>query len=62
MRQAFARADPGVPVIGGAAGAIPLRDGTLDAAAVGTAFHWVDGREGHVGREGLVGRERKGST
>jgi SAM-dependent methyltransferase len=43
MRQAFVRANPGVPVVGGAAEAIPLRDGTVDAAVVGTAFHWFDG-------------------
>jgi SAM-dependent methyltransferase len=43
MRRAFARALPEVPLAGGAAEALPLRAGAVDAAAVGTAFHWFDG-------------------
>jgi SAM-dependent methyltransferase len=43
MRATLGRALPGVPVAGGAAEALPLRDGALDAAVVGTAFHWFDG-------------------
>ena len=63
MRATCARVLPGVPVLGGAAEALPFRDGTLDVVVVGTAFHWFDGpaalREAHralrpEGRLGLV--------
>lgn len=43
MRLACARALPDRPVLGATAEALPLRDGTLDAVVVGTAFHWFDG-------------------
>lgn len=43
MRTACARALPGTPVLGGAAEALPLRDGAVDVVVVGTAFHWFDG-------------------
>lgn len=42
MRTTCARLLPAVPVIGGAAEALPLRNGTVDAVVVGTAFHWFD--------------------
>lgn len=51
MRSSFARALPGVPAVGGAAEALPLRNGVADAVVAGTAFHWFDGpvalREAH---------------
>lgn len=34
---------PGVRAMDGAAEAIPLRDGAVDAVTVGQAFHWFDG-------------------
>jgi SAM-dependent methyltransferase len=43
MRATFARLLPAVPLLGGAAEAIPLRDGSAQAVVVGTAFHWFDG-------------------
>lgn len=43
MRQAFARALPGVPVLDGTAEALPFEAGTVDSVIVGTAFHWFDG-------------------
>jgi SAM-dependent methyltransferase len=43
MRGAFAQVLPAVPILGGAAEAIPLRDGSAQAVVVGTAFHWFDG-------------------
>jgi SAM-dependent methyltransferase len=43
MRATFARLLPAVPVLGGAAEAIPLRDASAQAVVVGTAFHWFDG-------------------
>ncbi|MFA7250235.1 MAG: methyltransferase domain-containing protein [Dehalococcoidia bacterium] len=39
----FARLQPGVPVIRGNAETLPLAAGSMDAALVGTAFHWFDG-------------------
>jgi SAM-dependent methyltransferase len=33
---------PEVPVVAGAAEALPLRDGSLDAVTIAQAFHWFD--------------------
>lgn len=43
MRTEFARIQPGVPIIGGVAEAIPLADASVDVVTIGTAFHWFDG-------------------
>ncbi len=43
MRREFVRLVPGVPVLAGTAEAVPLRDGSMDAAVVAQAFHWFDG-------------------
>jgi SAM-dependent methyltransferase len=40
MRAELSRVVPGVEALRGAAEAIPLPDGSVDAAAVGQAFHW----------------------
>ena len=42
MRRVFARMVPGVPIMGGLAEAIPVRDGSIDAVTVAQAFHWFD--------------------
>jgi SAM-dependent methyltransferase len=42
MRHEARTAVPGVPVIGGAAEALPLAAGSVAAAVVGQAFHWFD--------------------
>lgn len=42
MREQFAAAVPGVPVVEGTAEAIPLGDATADAVTVAQAFHWFD--------------------
>jgi len=42
MRRTFRAVLPGVPVLGGRAEAIPLADGSVDAAVVAQAFHWFD--------------------
>jgi SAM-dependent methyltransferase len=42
MREVFARAMPGVPMIGGTAEQVPLGASTMDAVVVGQAFHWFD--------------------
>jgi SAM-dependent methyltransferase len=63
MRRTFRTVLPDVRVLGGRAEAIPLADGSVDAAVVGQAFHWFDApaaiRELHRvlrpgGRLGLV--------
>jgi ubiquinone/menaquinone biosynthesis C-methylase UbiE len=43
MRVRLASALPGVQLLDGVAEDIPLADGSVDAAAVGQAFHWFDG-------------------
>jgi len=43
MRAGLARALPGLPLLGGAAEALPVGAGAVDGAVVGTAFHWFDG-------------------
>jgi SAM-dependent methyltransferase len=43
MRSRLAAAFPGVQLLDGVAEAIPLEDGSVDAATVGQAFHWFDG-------------------
>jgi ubiquinone/menaquinone biosynthesis C-methylase UbiE len=42
MRRTFAAVLPGIPVVAGRAEAIPLSDGSFDAAVVAQAFHWFD--------------------
>ena len=63
MCAEFARLQPGVPLLRANAETLPLSDGSIDAAMIGTAFHWFDGpaalRELHRvlrpgGRLGLV--------
>lgn len=44
MRAALAAALPTVRVLAGTAEELPLRDGSVDAATVGQAFHWFDAR------------------
>lgn len=43
MRATLAADLPDVEVVAGKAEAIPLGDGSVDAAVVGQAFHWFDG-------------------
>jgi SAM-dependent methyltransferase len=43
MRAQLTLALPGVPVLAGTAEAVPLAAASLDAVAVGQAFHWFDG-------------------
>jgi ubiquinone/menaquinone biosynthesis C-methylase UbiE len=43
MRARLAAALPDVELLDGVAEAIPLPDGTVDAATVAQAFHWFDG-------------------
>ncbi len=70
MRREFARALPGVPVLAGAAEAIPLDAGSVDAVVVGQAWHWVDVPRASAeaarvltdgGRLGLVWNHREAS-
>ncbi|MFC6010688.1 class I SAM-dependent methyltransferase [Nocardia lasii] len=42
MRGEFERRYPGVTALSGAAEAIPLADGAVDAVVAGQAFHWFD--------------------
>jgi SAM-dependent methyltransferase len=42
MRAVFAQARPGVEILAGTAESIPLPDDSVDAAAVGQAWHWFD--------------------
>src|SRR5215204_1316444 len=43
MRQRLVETIPGVKALPGTAEAIPLEDESMDAVAVGQAFHWFDG-------------------
>ena len=43
MLHGLIRAAPGVPAVGGRAEALPLRNGSADAATVAQAFHWFEG-------------------
>lgn len=43
MRAHFKTAFPHIPVEGGFAEEIPLKDKSVDVVVVGTAFHWFDG-------------------
>ena len=45
MRREFVAAVPGVPILDGTAERIPLGDASVDAVAVGQAFHWFRGAE-----------------
>jgi SAM-dependent methyltransferase len=40
MRATLAGAVPGVEILGGAAEAVPLRDGVVDVVVAAQAFHW----------------------
>ena len=40
MRRKFAQVLPDTEIVGGVAESIPMRDGSLDAACAGQAFHW----------------------
>jgi ubiquinone/menaquinone biosynthesis C-methylase UbiE len=42
MQTVLRRQLPMVPVVGGVAEALPLRDSSLDAVVVAQAFHWFD--------------------
>jgi SAM-dependent methyltransferase len=42
MRAEFARVLPGVAILAGTAESIPVPDASVDAVAVGSAFHWFD--------------------
>jgi SAM-dependent methyltransferase len=42
MRQVLRQIVPDVPVLAGAAEALPIRAGTVDAVTVAQAFHWFD--------------------
>lgn len=44
MRAALRSDLPGVRTVAGTAEALPLRDGSVDAATVAQAFHWFDAR------------------
>jgi len=43
MREALASEVPAAEILEGRAEALPLEDGSLDAAVVAQAFHWFDG-------------------
>jgi ubiquinone/menaquinone biosynthesis C-methylase UbiE len=71
MRRMFVRMVRGVPVLGGLAEAIPLRDRSIDAVTVAQAFHWFDAEAALVelyrvlrpgGRLGLVWNVRDESA
>lgn len=71
MRRAFAGVLPGVPLLGAVAEALPLAGASVDAVAVGQAFHWFRPeealREIHRvlrpgGRLGLVWKVRDDSV
>jgi ubiquinone/menaquinone biosynthesis C-methylase UbiE len=43
MRREFRRQLPDVALVAATAEAVPLREGSMDAAVVAQAFHWFDG-------------------
>jgi ubiquinone/menaquinone biosynthesis C-methylase UbiE len=42
MREVFASAVRGVPIVGGTAERVPLASSTMDVIVAGQAFHWFD--------------------
>jgi SAM-dependent methyltransferase len=42
MRESFATAVPGVPIVAAVAESLPIADGKIDAITVAQAFHWFD--------------------
>jgi SAM-dependent methyltransferase len=47
MREALVAATPGVPVLDGAAEAIPLADASVDVVVAGQAYHWFVPERAH---------------
>lgn len=48
MRRRLAGASPGIEPLRGTAEAIPLPDGSVDAAVAGQAYHWFDPFRAHA--------------
>jgi SAM-dependent methyltransferase len=47
MRERLTRVSPDIIAFAGTAEAIPLPDGSVDAAVAGQAFHWFDSARAH---------------